>query len=117
MELDLAPLTRQVKRKRLTREAAYRRRTELALRLLQEHGQLDRGPYSVLVTWGDIMPRDPAQETSRYIDQVNAGLKSHTGAMAALGQRDPDEEWAKAKRERAQWEQPSGSQEIRKLGS
>jgi len=103
MELDMAPLTRQVKRKRLTREAAYRRRTELALRLLQEHGQLDSRAYSVLVSWGDILPRDPSQETSRYIDQVQAGLKSRTGAMAALGERDPEEEFSRAKREETQW--------------
>jgi len=99
----MGPLTRQVKRKRLTRQAAYRRRTELALRLLQAHGRLDPSPYTVVVTWGDILPRDPAQETNRFIEQVHAGLTSHTGAMAALGQRDPEEEWMKAKQEQAEW--------------
>lgn len=103
MELDMAPLTRQVKRKRLTRQAAYRRRTELALTLLQGHGRLNEGPYTVLVTWGDILPRDPGQEAGRLIDLANAGLKSRTGAMADLGLRDPQEEWAKAKTEQTEW--------------
>ena len=103
MELDMAPLTRQVKRKRMSRQAAYRRRTELALSLLEHHGLLDGGPYTVTVTWGDILPRDPGQEATRLIDLATAGLKSRTTAMAELGERDPQEEWGRAKQEQSEW--------------
>ena len=100
----MAPLLRQVRRKRLSRQAAYQRRAGLALRLLQDHGRLEPGPYTVQVSWGDVLPRDPDQDARRLIDLTAAGLKSRTAAMAELGERDPAEEWARVRRQAAQWQ-------------
>ena len=76
---------------------------------MQQHGRLDGGPYTVQVSWGDVLPRDQGEEARRLIDLARAGLKSRAGAMAELGQRDPDEEWARVRREAREWAEGGGA--------
>ncbi|HLC29672.1 MAG TPA: phage portal protein, partial [Dehalococcoidia bacterium] len=57
LEMELHPLLQKVKRKRLIRGAAYRRRNEMILRILEQHSDEGFAPYRSRVVWGPLLPQ------------------------------------------------------------
>src|SRR5581483_9498314 len=60
LNTELDPLLKKVQRKRLIRGAAYRRRNELVLRVLERFGPEREtfAPYRTRIVWGPVLPQD-----------------------------------------------------------
>ena len=101
LNVELDPLLKKVARKRLIRGAAYRRRNEMILRILDQYPDADVGiarpatfaPYRSRVVWGSVLPLD----RSRLVDDervlVSAGIHSRRRAADELGVEDPELEF------------------------
>jgi hypothetical protein len=110
LSVELDPLLKKVQRKRLIRSAAYRRRNEMILRILDQYGADRHGdssttgsfaPYRSRVVWGSVLPMD----RSRLVDDervlVTAGIHSRRRAADELGVEDPEAEFRRWLEERA----------------
>lgn len=95
LEIELQPLIQKVMRKRLVRTPAYRRRAEMALRLLDQFTGSDFLPAKIRVVWGALTPRDVSRQLADEQQAVAAGLRSRRTAMSRLGTLDPDRELAR----------------------
>src|SRR3990172_1588356 len=65
LNVELEPLLKKVQRKRLIRAAAYRRRNEMILRLLERYAdppadgqRVSYAPYRSRIVWGSVLPLD-----------------------------------------------------------
>ena len=104
LEMELHPLLQKVRRKRLIRTAAYRRRNELILRLLEQKTGVSYAPYRTQLVWGPVLPQDRSRLVADEVASVQAGLRSRRGAMTALGIETPDaefERWLAEERQRS----------------
>jgi len=103
LTVELDPLIKKVQRKRLIRSAAYQRRNDLILRILEQQtgvplrqrsGQ-GYAPYRSRMVWGPVVPLD----RSRLVDDervlVASGIHSRRRAADELGVADPDAEFAR----------------------
>lgn len=102
LAMELQPLLQKVERKRLIRTAVYRRRAELALRVLGRMGGEEWAwakapalPVAVRVAWGPVLPADRTRQVTDEIALVQAGLQSRHRAMDSLGIADPAGELAR----------------------
>lgn len=95
LNTELDPLLKKVQRKRLIRAAAYRRRNELALRLLEQFTGEPFAPYRSRIIWGPVLPQDRSRQVTDEQTLVAAGIHSRRRAAAALGVEDPDAEFAR----------------------
>lgn len=93
LELELHPLLQKVRRKRIIRSAAYKRRNEMILRLLEKYRGLDFGRNHLRVVWGPVLPQDITRQVSNEQVLVQNGIHSRRRAMDELGIRDPDSEF------------------------
>jgi len=97
LEMELHPLLQKVKRKRLIRTAAYRRRNELILRIAGqmtgEPLQVSAGRYRSRIIWGPLLPQDRGRLVKDEEILVGAGIHSRRRAMEELGVEDPDAEF------------------------
>lgn len=96
LNTELDPLLKKVSRKRLIRSAAYRRRNELILRLLEQFtGSASGGfaPYRTRIVWGQVLPQDRSRQVEDERQLVAAGIHSRRRAASALGVDDPDAEF------------------------
>jgi hypothetical protein len=97
LETELRPLIQKTLRKRVIWTPALRRRNAMILKLAERLG-LDGSragefaPYRTRVIWPPMVPRDDAQEVRNNLALVQAGLRSHRGAMDALGEEEPESE-------------------------
>jgi len=92
LEMELHPLLHKVRRKRLIRAAAYRRRAEMVLRLT-ERMTGERFPGAGLhVLWGPVLPQDQSRLARDEKLLVEAGLHSRRTAMQLLGVPDVERE-------------------------
>ena len=95
LNMELDPLLKKVARKRLIRSAAYRRRNEMVLRILEQYAQpkVNYAPYRSRAVWGAVLPLD----RSRLVDDerrlVEAGNHSRRRAADELGVEDPEAEF------------------------
>ncbi|TAK32168.1 MAG: phage portal protein [Chloroflexota bacterium] len=94
LEVEMQPLLQKVKRKRLIRSAAYRKRNEMILRILSQQGQGDFAPYQSRVIWGPVTPKDRGAEVTVEAARVASALSSRRRAMDNLGVPDPEAELA-----------------------
>ncbi len=103
LNLELDPLLKKVQRKRLIRTAAYQRRNELVLRILEQqtgvrYGPLRQGsgqaPRSRIV-WGPVVPRDRSRLVADERALVASGIHSRRRAADELGVADPDAEFSR----------------------
>ncbi|MDZ4278726.1 MAG: phage portal protein [Dehalococcoidia bacterium] len=103
LNLELDPLLKKVQRKRLIRTAAYQRRNEMILRILeqatgvplrQRSGQGD-APYRSRIIWGPVVPRDRSRLVTDEGALVAAGIHSRRRAADELGVADPDAEFSR----------------------
>ncbi len=95
LNTELDPLLKKVQRKRLIRSAAYRRRNELILRLLERFTGEPFAPYRTRVVWGPVLPQDRSRQVADERALVAAGIHSRRRAADALGVEDPDAEFSR----------------------
>ncbi|MBI4297982.1 MAG: phage portal protein [Chloroflexi bacterium] len=99
LEMELHPLLQKVRRKRLIRSAAYARRADMALRILEQRTGERFGPVRVKVNWGPVLPQDRGRLVREEQILVEAGLHSRKRAMSLLGVEDPEAEMREVGRE------------------
>jgi hypothetical protein len=99
LEIELQPLLQKVRRKRLIRTAAYNRRSEMILKLLEKFGGEDLGAAknagNLRVLWGPVLPNDMETKVTSEQAMVQTGIHSRRTAMAEIGVADPDYEFQK----------------------
>jgi hypothetical protein len=96
LEIDLQPLLQKVRRKRIIRTAAYNRRSEMILRLLEKYQGEDFGPSlggRLQVIWGPVLPKDIERRVNSEQVMVQTGIHSRRTAMNEVGVRDPEFEF------------------------
>jgi hypothetical protein len=95
LNVELDPLLKKVQRKRLIRAAAYRRRNELILRILEQYARPRVGyaPYRSRVVWGSVLPLDRSRLVEDERVLVGAGIHSRRRAADELGVEDPEGEF------------------------
>jgi hypothetical protein len=104
LQMELDPLLKKVQRKRLIRGAAFRRRNEMVLRILEQHTQTGgRGetfaPYRSRVVWGPVLPQDRSRLVEDEARLVASGIHSRRTAAGLLDVADPDGEWERWREE------------------
>jgi hypothetical protein len=104
LEIELQPLLQKVRRKRIIRTAAYNRRNEMILKLLEKCGGEDFGGMPAAgrlkVVWGPVLPKDMETRVNREQVMVQTGIHSRRTAMGEVGVADPDYEFRKWLEER-----------------
>ncbi len=100
LELELNPLLQKVRRKRIIRTAAYNRRNEMILRLLEKYQGENFGNNHLRVVWGPVLPQDMARKVSNEQALVQTGIHSRRTAMDELGVRDTEYEFRRWLEER-----------------
>jgi hypothetical protein len=93
LNIELDPLLKKVRRKRLLREAAFKRRNEMILRLLEQYTGVAYAPYRSRVVWGELLPIDRSRLVTDETRLVAAGIHSRRRAADELGVADPDSEF------------------------
>jgi hypothetical protein len=104
LEIELQPLLQKVRRKRIVRTAAYNRRNEMILNLLEKFAGEDfpciTGGGRVKVVWGPVLPKDMESRVNSEQVMVQTGIHSRRTAMGEVGVTDPDDEFRKWLEER-----------------
>ncbi len=101
LNTELDPLLKKVQRKRLIRAAAYRRRNELILRLLERYTGETYAPYRTRIVWGPVLPQDRSRQVEDARTLVASGITSRRRAADELGVEDPEAEFARWLEEQA----------------
>ena len=99
LEMELHPLLQRVRRKRMIRTAAYKRRNELILRILEQRTGERYLPVRQQIVWGPVLPQDRGRLVRDEQLLVGAGIHSRRTAMEELGVTDADEELRKVREE------------------
>jgi Phage portal protein, SPP1 Gp6-like/Domain of unknown function (DUF4055) len=95
LETELQPLVQRTLRKRVSWTAALRRCNQMLLMLAERVSGLAPGafaPYRSQIVWPPMLPRDDEAEARRNLALVAGRLRSHTTAIGALGDLDPEAE-------------------------
>ncbi len=103
LEIDLQPLLQKVRRKRIIRTAAYNRRNEMILKLLEKYQGDDFGPSPggrLRVIWGPVLPKDMERKVSSEQAMVQTGIHSRRTAMNEVGVGNPEGEFKRWLEER-----------------
>jgi len=103
LNVELDPLLKKVARKRLIRGAAYRRRNEMILRILEQYATpaTSYAPYRSRVVWGSVLPLDRSRLVADEQALVASGIHSRRRAADNLGVEDPEAEFRRWLEERA----------------
>ena len=104
LQMELDPLLKKVQRKRLIRGAAFRRRNEMILRILEQYTQTGGAgesfaPYRSRVVWGPVLPQDRSRLVEDEARLVASGIHSRRTAAGLLDVADPDGEWERWREE------------------
>lgn len=99
LQMELDPLLKKVQRKRLIRSAAFRRRNEMILRILEQYSGERFAPYRTRVIWGPVLPQDRSRLVQDEARMVAAGIHSRRTAAGMLDVADPDAEWERWREE------------------
>jgi hypothetical protein len=102
LEMELDPLIKKVHRKRLIRGAAFRRRNEMVLRILEQQTGEPFAPYRTRIVWGPVLPQDRSRLVEDETRLVSAGIHSRRTAAGLLDVADPDTEWERWRLEEGQ---------------
>lgn len=100
LEIELQPLLQKVRRKRIIRTAAYNRRNEMIIKLLEKYQGEDFGDNHMRVVWGPVLPKDMERKVGSEQVMVQTGIHSRRTAMEEVGVRDPDYEFTRWLEER-----------------
>jgi hypothetical protein len=93
LEIELQPLLQKVRRKRIIRSAAYNRRNELILKLLEKYKGEHFGNNHLRVVWAPVLPKDLARLVSNEQILVQNGIHSRRLAMNEIGVKNPEYEF------------------------
>jgi hypothetical protein len=87
---------------RLIRGAAYRRRNEMILRILEQYAQpaVSYAPYRSRVVWGGVLPLDRSRLVEDERTLVASGIHSRRRAADNLGVEGPEAEFRRWLEER-----------------
>lgn len=99
LNVEMDPLLKKVQRKRLIRGAAYKKRAEMVLRLLEQFTGVSYAPYRTRIIWGSVLPDDRSRLVDDEVRLVEAGVHSRRRAANELGVEDPDEEFRRCQEE------------------
>ena len=99
LEMEMHPLLQRVRRKRLTRTAAYKRRNDMVLRVLEQRTGERYLPVRQRIVWGPVLPQDRGRLAREEQLLVEAGLHSRRRAMETLGIDNPDAELRQVREE------------------
>jgi len=99
LQMELDPLLKKVQRKRLIRGAAFRRRNEMVLRILEQHTGEPFAPYRSRVVWGPVLPQDRSRLVEDETRLVASGVHSRRTAAGLLDVADPEGEWERWREE------------------
>jgi len=99
LEMEMHPLLQRIRRKRLTRTAAYKRRNEMVLRILEQRTGERLLPVRQRIVWGPILPQDRGRLAREEQLLVEAGIHSRRRAMETLGVEDPEAEMGRVREE------------------
>jgi hypothetical protein len=102
LEVELQSLLQKVRRKRLIRTNAYRRRNDMILALHKKFTREDLTRVSQRILWGQVLPQDRAREAQNEQLLVQSGIHSRRTAMDNLAIRNPEAEFFKWMQERKQ---------------
>jgi hypothetical protein len=100
LEIELQPLMQKVIRKRTIRTAAYTRRNQMILKLLEKYSGADFGNNRLRVVWGPVLPKDMTRKVIDEQTLVQTGIHSRRTAMNEIGVIDPDAEFQRWLEER-----------------
>jgi len=97
LEMELRPIIQKTLRRRAFWTRALRQRNALVLRLAEQFGvggvqPGDFKPYRTKVVWPPMVPSDDTALVRQNIALVDASLRSHRGALDALGEENPEAE-------------------------
>jgi hypothetical protein len=95
LSIELDPLQKKVQRKQLIRSAAYRRRDELVLRILEQQTGVRYAPFRTRAMWGSVLPADRSRLVEDERALVASGIHSRRRAADELGVDDPDAEFSR----------------------
>ncbi len=95
LQVELDPLLKKAQRKRLIRSAAYKRRNEMILRILEQQTGVAYAPYRSRIVWGSLLPQDRSRLAEDEARLVAAGIHSRRRAADELGVADPETEFAR----------------------
>ncbi len=109
LQMELDPLLKKVQRKRLIRAAAFRRRNEMVLRILEQETGEAFAPYRSRVVWGPVLPQDRSRLVEDEARLVSVGVHSRRTAAGLLDVADPDAEWEHWQEEEARAVQGSSA--------
>jgi len=101
LELELHPLLQKVRRKRIIRTAAYNRRNEMILKLLEKFQGESFGNNRLRVVWGPVLPQDMARLVADEQVLVQTGIHSRRTAMDEIGIKNPEYEFERWLEERS----------------
>ncbi|MFQ6122821.1 MAG: phage portal protein, partial [Dehalococcoidales bacterium] len=100
LEIELHPLLQKVRRKRIIRTAAYNRRNEMILKLLERYQGENFGDNHLRVVWEPVLPQDRVRQVNNEQTLVQTGIHSRRTAMDEIGIRDPEYEFKRWLEER-----------------
>ena len=100
LQIELYPLLQKVRRKRIIRTAAYKRRNEMILRLLEKYRGENFGDNRLRIVWAPVLPNDIASQVNNEQTLVQAGIHSRRRAMDEIGVQDPETEFKRWLEER-----------------
>jgi hypothetical protein len=93
------PLVKKVQRKRLLREAAFKRRNDMVLRLLTQYTGVGYTLNRSRVVWGSLLPVDRSRLVQDEARLVAAGIHSRRRAADEVGVADPESEFERWREE------------------
>ncbi len=99
LQMELDPLLKKVQRKRLIRSAAFRRRNEMILRILEQQTGETFAPYRTRIIWGPVLPQDRSRLVQDEARLVASGIHSRRTAAGLLDVADPEAEWERWRQE------------------
>ena len=104
LKVELDPLLKKIARKRLIRSAAYRKRNEMVLRILEQYAKpaVSYAPYRSRAVWGAVLPLDRSRLVEDERVLVASGIHSRRRAADELGVEDPEEEFRRWIEEQSQ---------------
>ncbi|HET7093247.1 MAG TPA: phage portal protein, partial [Thermomicrobiales bacterium] len=95
LEVEIQPLVQKVGRKRRQWEAFHRARNARLLDLLERFGgEPLAGLRRTETIWPPILPSDVTEAVRNATQLVAGGIQSRRTAAVALGNDDPEREWA-----------------------
>jgi hypothetical protein len=100
LQIELYPLLQKVRRKRIIRTAAYKRRNEMIFRLLEKYQGENFGDNRLRIVWAPVLPHDVTSQVNNEQTLVQAGIHSRRRAMDEIGVQDPETEFKRWLEER-----------------